>query len=75
MADNHEEEVADYQDEDEYYGEATGAEQEGANPVESGDFDQSVLEMDAELEKLNKMQQQVQKDIHSTSDTIDETSM
>jgi hypothetical protein len=71
MADNQEEEVADYQDEDEYY----GTEQEATDTLENGDFDQSVLEMDAELEKLNKMQQQVQKDIHSTSDTIDETSM
>lgn len=75
MADNQQEEVADYQDEEEYYGEMGGTEQEGADTLENGDFDQSVLEMDAELEKLNKMQQQVQKDIHSTSDTIDETSM
>jgi hypothetical protein len=75
MADNHEEEVADYQDEEEYYEETGGTEQEAADTLDNGDFDQSVLEMDAELEKLNKMQQQVQKDIHSTSDTIDETSM
>jgi hypothetical protein len=77
MADNQQEEVADYQDDEGYYGEV-GAEHEGAGVEGDGapeEFDQSVAEMDEELERLTKMQQQVESQINSASDKVDETSM
>lgn len=73
-SENAEEEVADYQDDGDNYDDGDFTER-GGEGVQAEDFNQSVAEMDEELEKLAKMQQQVEKQINSTSDKMDETSM
>lgn len=75
MADNQEEEVADYQDDDNYYREGPEGQESSAESFEADGFNNSVAEMEEELENLTKMQQQVEKQITSASDKLDETSV
>ena len=76
MADNNEADVADYQDgeADEVYG-TEEQNPEEVNAAEPDKFKQRVLEMEEELEKLTQMEQQVEKQITSASDKLDECSM
>ena len=80
MADFAEEET-DYQEGDtgeELYGEESGINDNahtGSDEAEPEQFKMRVLEMEEELEKLTKMQQQVENQITSASDKIDENSM
>lgn len=70
---DHQEEVADYHDDEDC---GNNAEQAGVTEdMEPEQFDQTVLEMDEELEKLSKMQQQVEQQITSASNKMDENSM
>ena len=75
MSDNQEEEVADYQDDDNYYREAVEGQENAGDSFEADGFNTSVAEMEEELENLTKMQQQVEKQITSASDKLDESSM
>lgn len=79
---SYEEDAVDYNEDDgtgELYDEGvTGDSNEGAgheDEVEPEKFKMRVLEMEEELEKLTKMQAQVEKQISSTSDKMDESSM
>lgn len=77
MTDFGSDEIVDYQDDEgnEVF-EPTEPVSEGvADAVEPEQFKQRVLEMEEELEKLTKMEQQVEKQITSATDKIDETSM
>ncbi len=77
MAENNEEEVADYSElqegEGEYYEEEEGG--AGEEGVNEGDVEKTVQDLEAELEELNKMQQQVTDQLTTAADKIDETSM
>lgn len=75
------EDVTDYQ-EDELYGdeefnqeEYQGEDGEGIEEIQSEEMKKRVLEMEEELDKLTKMQQQVEKQITSASDRLDENSI
>jgi hypothetical protein len=77
MAEEHNnEEVADYQD-DGLYDETETYNHEGGegDGVEPEDFNARVQEMEDELEQVTKLQQQVEKELTSASDKIDENSM
>lgn len=79
MADFEGEEIADYRDDEVNEGfESTApvsGDGSGVDAVEPEQFKQRVLEMEEELEKLTKMEQQVEKQITSATDKIDESSM
>ena len=78
MAENMEEEeqVADYQEDDGFYQyNEAGEGQEGENEIDPEEMKKRVLEMEQELENLTSMQQQVEKQITSASDRMDENSM
>lgn len=78
MTDYNEEEIADYQEDDLYGGENTingGEIAESHDEVEPEEMKKRVQEMEEELDKLTKMQQQVEQQITSASDRIDENSM
>lgn len=78
MSDDHNEEVADYQDDEGYYdeeGNTAPGETDGQQEVGADELNDSVAEMDEELERLTKMQQQVENQISSASDKVDEMSM
>ena len=77
------EDVADYGEDDELYpaeiaqrrsdiGNENGAENEDENPE---DMEKRVLAMEEELDKLTKQQDQVEKELSTTTDSIDEKSM
>lgn len=68
-----EEEVADYQEDDEFYQYTEGDQEE--NEIDPEEMKKRVLEMEQELENLTSMQQQVEKQITSASDRMDENSM
>jgi hypothetical protein len=74
--------IADYQEDegaDELYGDEGITGGDGTDAKEDGDEPEKmkarVLEMEEELNKLTEMQQQVEKQITSASDRIDENSM
>ena len=78
----YEEEAVDYNEDDgggELYDEGVTSGNDGIaaneDEVEPEKFKLRVLEMEEELDKLTKMQAQVEKQISSTSDKIDESSM
>lgn len=74
MAENmEEEEVADYQEDDGFYQYTEGEQEE--NEIDPEEMKKRVLEMEQELENLTSMQQQVEKQITSASDRMDENSM
>ena len=80
MAEYNDEEVVDYQDDgNELYGDdATGGDEqhdEAGDGAEPEEFNARVQEMEEELANLTKMQQQVESEITSASDRIDENSM
>lgn len=76
MADHAEDDIADYQEDDQFYDNTTGQEHnEEEDYVDPEEMKQRVLEMEQELENLTNMQQQVEKQINSTSDKMDENSM
>jgi predicted transcriptional regulator len=66
------EEVADYEDEDYAEDEYEISDEKGADPEEMLG---KVREMENELENLTKVQLQVEKQINSVSDALDENSM
>jgi len=68
-----EEEVADYQEDDGFYQYTEGDQEE--NEIDPEEMKKRVLEMEQELENLTSMQQQVEKQITSASDRMDENSM
>jgi archaellum component FlaC len=75
MAETAETDEVDYYEEgqgDEDYEEGEGGE-EGEDEPE--DMNKRVLEMEDELNKLTEMQQQVERQIHSASDSLDENSV
>lgn len=68
-----EEDVADYQEDDGFYQYTEGDQEE--NEIDPEEMKKRVLEMEQELENLTSMQQQVEKQITSASDRMDENSM
>lgn len=83
MAEHTAEEV-DYQEEEggggedeELYGDAVNGNNQDGDEEEEGpeDIERRVKEMEAELEQLSKEQQQVDTQILSASDKVDENSM
>eukprot|EP00600_Ochromonadales_sp_CCMP1393_P010313 CAMPEP_0174975868 /NCGR_PEP_ID=MMETSP0004_2-20121128/12688_1 /TAXON_ID=420556 /ORGANISM="Ochromonas sp., Strain CCMP1393" /LENGTH=176 /DNA_ID=CAMNT_0016226779 /DNA_START=42 /DNA_END=568 /DNA_ORIENTATION=- len=82
MADHDEAEPVDHQeDNDELYGEVSGIEKpaddgnEGEDDAEPEKMKKRVLEMEEELDQLTKMQQQVENQISTASDKMDENSI
>ncbi len=80
MAENQEEKIPgteDYQEEDhdELYGEEEYVENGGEENAELEEMKKQFLEMEDEQDKMNKLQQQVEKQIHSAADSIDENSV
>lgn len=77
MADFEGDEIVDYRDDEgnEDLQPSESFSGSNADAVEPEQFKQRVLEMEEELEKLTKMEQQVEKQITSATDKIDETSM
>ena len=75
------EEIADYVDEEqEEYDEDEGGQDQGEEENEDLKDDEDVmkrrvLEMEDELNKLQKMQEQTDRQIHSALDSLDEKSM
>ena len=76
MADAHSEEIADYQDGD-IYEDDEGYEDPEAllGDGEPEEMKRRVQEMEEELDMLNKMQQQVEKQISTAADNVDEKSI
>jgi hypothetical protein len=77
-----EDEIVDYQEDEpgnDLYGGQNGLEvnnvEGGEEEVESDEMKKKVLEMEQELDQLTKMQQQVERQINTTSDRLDENSM
>lgn len=73
-----EEEAVDYNEdvgEGELYDEGVTGGDGTEEEVEPEKFKMRVLEMEEELDKLSRMQAQVEKQISSTSDKMDESSM
>ena len=81
MADANREEVADYQDgdiyedEEAFYEDEETADAVGLGDAEPEEMKRRVQEMEEELDMLNKMQQQVEKQISTATDTVDEKSI
>jgi polyadenylate-binding protein 2 len=76
MADiNNDEYAADYRDDEEedFYGDVEGGDVEVGEEDES--MEKRVEAMQAELDKLNQMQQQVDKQISTATDSLDEKSI
>jgi archaellum component FlaC len=65
-------EEADFYGED---GEDGGENNDQDNPAEPEDMNTRVLEMEEELNKLNNAQHQIEKQINTASDKLDELSM
>jgi hypothetical protein len=74
-------EEADYTEEDYQGGEGDegfyeeGGEAEGEGDLGAEDISKKVEEMEEELEKITKMQQQVTDQLITTADKLDETSV
>jgi hypothetical protein len=66
-------EVEDYQEDSEFYLENSNLATSDENEPE--EMQKRVLEMEEELEQLSKLQQQVEIQISSAADKIDENSM
>lgn len=71
------EEVADYQEDELYEGDEMYDDviEEGDGGGEPEEMKKQVQEMEQELDKLNKIQQQVERQISNTADAIDEKSI
>lgn len=74
MSETNNEDITDYV-EDEDYNDSSKAEVAEENELEPEEMQRKVLEMEAELAQVTEMQQQVEKQISSTSDSVDESSM
>eukprot|EP01038_Epipyxis_sp_PR26KG_P009403 gene9403-12664_t len=75
-----EEELADFQEDDDMYGDGVNNNDsfygnDGDADAEPEEINKRVQEMEQELDKLTKMQQQVDRQITSASDRIDENSI
>lgn len=70
-------EISDQDYEDDMYGEteAVGDTKDGEEDPELEEMKRRVQEMEDEHDKLSKMQQQVERQISTAADSIDENSM
>ncbi len=74
--DDENEDVIDHQEDSDFYGEISQFERiESTEEIEPEEMQKRVLEMEDELEQLSKLQQQVENQISSAADKIDENSM
>lgn len=75
MAEFDQEEVADYQEDQDDYDEEYVENGDADNDAEPEEMKRRVMEMEDELEKLTKMQEQTEKQLNSALDNLDENSM